>query len=241
MITSELVAENGRTFVVKRADPAADADAARLAREATMLAIARHPGVVEVAPGPDPPDPARAPVELRTVHAGARTLAAPDIDPLAALQALATTAETVADLHALGLVHGRLDPDHIVLTSSGRAVLCGFAEAGLAGDRRPDGTVLVPSVDVAALGARLAEALDRLREPTSGPRRAAVDRAGLARLVERAAAADAGLGPSARAVAAGLAAALPRPARPIVVTPAGHIEDGVARSARPGPAPMRSD
>jgi hypothetical protein len=43
---------------------------------------------------------------------------------------MAVAASTVADLHALGLVHGRVDPDHVVLTGSGR---------GCAGSPRPSG------------------------------------------------------------------------------------------------------
>ncbi len=219
MTTCELAAVGRRTLVIKRADPADRADEARLAHEATMLAMARHPGVVEVDPHPDAPDPADAvgprptALELRTVYAGSRTLAAADLDPLAALRALVVAAGTLADLHAVGLVHGRLDPDHIVLTGTGRAVLCGFAEAGLSGDRRSDGEVLTPSTDVAALGARLAEVLALAPEPIRATRHDTVDRVGLAPLIARATA-DPGLRPSARAFAATLAAALPRPPRP---------------------------
>ena len=209
MITSELRTEGGRTLVVKRADPTVAVDAARLTREATMLAMARHPGVVEMAEQVDP-DEHPEHVELRTIFAGARTLAASDLDSLTVARALAATAGTVADLHALGLVHGRIDPGHIVLTGSGRAVLCGFAEAGLAGDLRSDGQVLVPSLDVAALGALLHRAVaDAAASPD--PRRSGLDRPAAARLADRATAADPALRPSARTFAAGLAACLPAP------------------------------
>ncbi len=216
MTTSELVHVGGRTLVAKRADPTVALDAARLAREATMLAMARHPGVVELA---DPIDPTPAipgappSLELRTLFAGARTLAAADLDPLAAARALAAAAGTVADLHALGLVHGRIEPDHIVLTGSGRAVLCGFAEAGLAGDLGGDGQLLVPSLDVAGLGS----VLDRVLSDADGHRQrrtSGLDRTTAGRLVDRATAADPALRPSARTFAAALAASLPRSPEP---------------------------
>ena len=259
MITSELRTEGGRTLVVKRADPTVAVDAARLTREATMLAMARHPGVVEMAEQVDP-DEHPEHVELRTIFAGARTLAAPDLDSLIVARALAATAGTVADLHALGLVHGRIDPGHIVLTGSGRAVLCGFAEAGLAGDLRSDGQVLVPSLDVAALGALLHRAVaDAAASPD--PRRSGLDRPAAARLADRATAADPALRPSARTFAAGLAACLPAPpssrtrARPSLPAEGPSVDRSpvdrssaepaapasAPRPARPAPSPVDRD
>jgi hypothetical protein len=225
MITLELHAEHGRTVVLKRGDPAAPADRSRLGREATMLAIARHPGVVELAGQPDDAaTPPAAPsgtgdttAELRTIFAGARTLATADLDPLAALRALAAVSTTLADLHGLGLVHGRVRADHVVLADSGRAVLCGFGEAGLAGEHRDDGEVLVPSLDVAALGALLSLHLDRSAE--MGARRPPIDQGGLSLLATRATEVDTRLRPSARSFAANLDRALPRPEP---TAPVGH-------------------
>lgn len=255
MTTSELVADGGRTLVVKRADPAVAPDAARLTREATLLAMARHPGVVELV-GPSDPlvpadrddqgDPTGVVLELRTLFAGARTLAAPDLDPRTAARALAVVAATVADLHALGLVHGRITPDHVVLTGAGRAVLCGFAEAGLAGDVRSDGEVLLPSLDVASLGSVLGRLL---AEPAGAAERrhSGLDRGAVARLVDRATDADPRLRPSARTFATALAASLPRApepralARPSEPAIAPHAAGPDSGSADPDAARGKAD
>ena len=219
MISTEVLVDGSRMLFVKRADPALADDVARLRREATMLELARHPGVVEVATPPRGSAPGRAetapaPIELRTIYAGARTLASAELTPDLALTALSAAAETLADLHGLGLVHGRVDADHVVITGSARAVVCGFGEAGLAGDQRPDGQILLPSLDVASLGALLSSLLDRLEDPAPPPpaRRRIADVAALRCLVDRATVADTRLRPSARAFASALDAARPRPA-----------------------------
>ena len=69
--------------------------------------------------------------ELRTERAGSHTLL--DLTPTdgtAALAVAASLTATVADLHELGVVHGRLTPDHVVIREDGRPALCGFADAG---------------------------------------------------------------------------------------------------------------
>lgn len=119
---------------------------ARLRVEAAILAAARHPGVVAlVEPATVDED---GTVRVRTRFAGSRTLAnAPAPDPARAAAVVAALAGTVADLHDLGIVHGRLTPDHVILAADGRPILCGLAEATYAGrgsHRPPD--------DVAALG-----------------------------------------------------------------------------------------
>ena len=52
---------------------------------------------------------------------------------------VAKLASTVADLHQLGLVHGRIDPSHVLLGPAGRPVLCGFTGGGAEGDIPPEG------------------------------------------------------------------------------------------------------
>ena len=48
-------------------------------------------------------------------------------------------ASTVADLHQLGLVHGRIDPSHVLLGANQRPILCGFTGGGTQGDVPPPG------------------------------------------------------------------------------------------------------
>jgi hypothetical protein len=134
-------------------------DIARLRLEAERLEHAAHPGLVAViGPGPavgadgaaDGPAGIPADVELRTRFAG---------DPVshwtgsvAAVAGLgAAVAATLADLHDIGVVHGRLDTTHILVGDDGRPRLCGLSHPGGA----------APSDDVAALGRVLGEVLAR--------------------------------------------------------------------------------
>ncbi len=119
-------------------------------REAELLAAARHPGVVELV-GVE--GSAERPI-LVTAPVDGPSLAA--FGPLAAEEAaglLAALASTLADLHDLGIVHGAVDADHVLVGSDGRPVLCGFERAGHAGEV-PPGAVeeLDPALDVAGLG-----------------------------------------------------------------------------------------
>jgi hypothetical protein len=146
-------------------------DVARLRLEAERLARAAHPGLVEVVgptgedldgadlgadQGADDGAEERAGVELRTRFAG---------DPIshwtgsvAAVAGLgAAIAATLADLHDLGVVHGRLDATHILVGDDGRPRLCGLSHPGGA----------APHDDIAELGRVLGEVLDRA---APGPR-----------------------------------------------------------------------
>lgn len=115
-----------------------DAGRAALAREAERLGRARHPGVVELR--------SVSVDELVMAWAGAETLATFRLPIAEAAGLLVSVSETVADLHRLGLVHGRLDPSHVVIGRDGRPRLCGM--------RGPDpgATQVGPADDVAALG-----------------------------------------------------------------------------------------
>jgi hypothetical protein len=147
-------------------------DAARLRLEAERLERAAHPGLVAVvaaAPGPgaephddshdgtaggnDPTadrDSAEPAVVLRTRFAG---------DPIShwtgSLERVAglgaAVAATLADLHDIGMVHGRLDATHILVGDDGRPRLCGLSHPGGA----------EPHDDVAALARVLGEVLAR--------------------------------------------------------------------------------
>lgn len=160
-----LDAATGQQVVRKHAS--SDHDRERLEHEAAVLEAARHPGVVELlgAPGDDDGD------ALTTAWAGDMSL---DIAPRTTVQEaaamVAALADTVADLHGLGLVHGRIEPSHVVLSPGGHPVLCGFAGGGNVGSvpppaspppvdycdpAAPAGVPLFPTADVFGLGALL--------------------------------------------------------------------------------------
>jgi hypothetical protein len=163
--------DDGRIEAVKPArDPA---DRAALAREARILAAIRHPGVVdlvELRDGPDGP-------ELVTRWVGTRSLA--DLLPLPVDQAIgvvAALAATLADLHRDGIVHGAIEPTHVLLDGRGRPVLCSLARATvptMVDARRPgtDDAPARPSDDVAALGDLLAASAGLPDDPELVPTR----------------------------------------------------------------------
>jgi eukaryotic-like serine/threonine-protein kinase len=121
---------------------------AALAHEAERLALASHPGVVAL-------------VEHRETDDGAELITRFAGEPLdrwrgtlVRLAGLgAAIAATLADLHEMGIVHGRLDATHVLLAGDGRPRLCGLSHAGEA----------KPADDVAALGALLAKLLTQTR------------------------------------------------------------------------------
>ena len=104
-----------------------DAERERLGTEASMLSLAAHPGVVRLiaAAGDDQPS------ELVLAQVGGGSLAAVgrDMDWSEVAGLGAALATTLADLHEIGIVHGSISPDHILLDESGRPVLCGFGKA----------------------------------------------------------------------------------------------------------------
>ncbi len=163
--------------------------AARIRRQADLLsAAARHPGVVELV-GLE--GSVERPV-LVTVVVDGPTLAAPmplTVEEVAGV--VGAVAATLADLHQLGIVHGAVAPEHVLLAPDGRPVLCGFGSAGRVGDE------LHPAADVAALG-RL------LRRLASGP-----EARPLRRIADAATAEDPVARPTAAEVASEIAAAVP--------------------------------
>lgn len=114
-----------------------DGDAARLEREATMLARSRHPGVVELLHVAD-----RA---LHLRHAGTplSRLGPFPVDQAAGI--VSAVADIVQALHRLGVVHGALGDEHVLIDTRGRPRLCGFGEAR---ELTPEAA----ADDVAALG-----------------------------------------------------------------------------------------
>ena len=231
-------------MVLKAAED--EVEAARLVREAELLTLARHPGVVELI-GLD--EQAPFPV-LRTVRVDGPSLA--DARPLPleeSLGLLAALATTLADLHEMGLVHGAVEPGHVVVGRDGAPRLCGLGYGGRQGDepaiRRAFGsgplsvTPLEPAVDVLGLGVLLGELapaapslpapLGRLRPhlPQPGP-------AGqIAALVARATDTNPSDRPSARALAAALHAIV----RSCRTSAARPLADSLATRSGRGPAP----
>ncbi|HEX6424613.1 MAG TPA: hypothetical protein VFZ79_14120 [Acidimicrobiales bacterium] len=156
--------EDGGPVVVKTASGPA---ARRLRQERARLARAVHPGVVALArshaddsanAGDD--DEGNADdevVELRTSYAGEPVVRwSGSVAAVAGLGA--AVASTLADLHEMGVVHGRIDGSHVLVADDGRPRLCGLAglEGAAAGD------------DVAALGALLGELLARCPDRPRG-------------------------------------------------------------------------
>jgi len=183
MDVRQVVDERGREVALKRARSAEEA--ARLRRESDVLQVAAHPGLVELVALDDGEVP-----ELRTIWVAGRSLAdAHPLDVEEVAGVVAATASTLADLHAVGLVHGAVEAAHVLLDEDGRPVLCGLGSGGLAGERCGSSLdaedVLDPGADMAGLGAVLellvaratgrvrgagADALRRLAERATGPR-----------------------------------------------------------------------
>jgi hypothetical protein len=142
----------GTARVVRKEARTAE-ERARLGRECRVLAFARHPGVVELlAAEPDHDRPEV--LVLRAVEGGALADAGVLQDrQVAALGAAIAT--VLADLHDIGVVHGRVEPSHVLLEPDGRPVLSGLGHGRSPG--LPEGPN--PADDVAALGTMLASLL----------------------------------------------------------------------------------
>lgn len=147
---------DGQLVAVKQAlDPEART---RLVHEAAVLALARHPGVVrsrglrEVA----------GTLELVTTWVGSRSLADRRGRAPAQIAAiLAAIAETVADLHDLGVIHGQLgDPSHVLFDQRDRPVLCGFGRAEIAASSPAEAGAACRSDDVRSLGQLLSDLVE---------------------------------------------------------------------------------
>jgi hypothetical protein len=171
----------------------------RLRGEAARLRLAGHPGVVTVVSC----GPVGEAVELHTRFAG---------DPvsrwsgsLAGTAGLcAAIAATLADLHDVGLVHGRLDASHVLVGADGRPRLCGLSDPG-------EGE---PADDVHALGVLVDDLLARVetrRGALAWPRTAGSggDRRALSQAAARALDPVAARRPSARVLARSILAAVP--------------------------------
>jgi hypothetical protein len=191
----------GGPVVVKRAS-GPDAEHLRLVGE--RLRAAAHPGVVQVLSSTG----TEAEWELRLAHAGRPVDLVGPLSPEQVAGVAAAVATTLADLHAIGVVHGSVDCSHVLVGATGRPVLCGF---GLA-DRDAE-----PADDVAALGSVMVSLLGtddgavplpqrrfgRSRSPEAWTRRS------LLLLADHACAEPATRRPSARRLAAEVSGAVP--------------------------------
>jgi hypothetical protein len=141
----------------------------RLRHEAARLADATHPGVAglvacrDLEPAIPADGGAEEPAcELRTAYAGEPvtrwTGSIADVGGVAA-----SVASTLADLHDIGIVHGRLDASHVLVGDGGRPRLCGWSG--------PDGAG--PADDVAAWGLLVEALLTRAPSPRRGLRASA--------------------------------------------------------------------
>jgi hypothetical protein len=192
--------------VVKSATGAA---VERLACERRLLERAAHPGVVSLAGSSG--DPA----ELRTRYAGEPV--ARWTGSLPAVAGLgAAVASTLADLHDLGIVHGRLDATHILIGADGRPRLCGLSHPGGA----------TAADDVAALGAALVHLVERAPAERRGVLRwggrAGGERRALRQVIERATDVIPTRRPSARSLADAMLAAVPAARLPATGGPEGR-------------------
>ena len=201
-VTTGVEVRGGDTVVVKRAS--GDDDAVEmLRREGDRLARASHPGVAPLVRS----GPLGDGWELVLAHGG-RSLAGlrrPGPGPIAAI--LAGVASTLADLHEMGIVHGRVDASHVLLGEHDRPVLCGF------GDGRDPAR---PEDDVAAVGELLAELLGTDEAPEPIPDRRwrtrrwdGWERRALLLLADQATAEEPQRRPTARRLAAAIAEAVP--------------------------------
>jgi hypothetical protein len=126
--TSVTTDASGRRVLAKVARTSDEA--ARLVLEAASLDAGRHPGVAELV-GVDGHGLGAV---LLTAHVDGPALAQVGSLPLEeAAGLLAALCCILADLHELGLVHGAVCPDHVVLGPGGRPVLCSLGYGGRIG------------------------------------------------------------------------------------------------------------
>lgn len=152
---------------------AGDDEAARLAREIAVLRRIDHPHVVRLRRVVDLPDGDRALVmdlaaggNLADLVAGRGSLEQPEVCTI-----IVPLAQTLAELHGRGLVHGDLSPSNVLFTADGRPMIADLGCAAVLGDRPTrgwgsDGYVdpgrtglAAPADDVFALGALIRFAL----------------------------------------------------------------------------------
>jgi serine/threonine protein kinase len=156
----DIRAVGGRLVAVKSAGT--ELEVAALAHEADLLRRSAHPGVVAVVSFTSTLDRAElvltAPTEYTVAERMPESISA-------CLDFVAAIADIVADLHAIGVAHGAIRPDHVLVTEHDQPVLCGFGNAQ---------TVVDPqlfSADVVAIGELLAWLARRMPSDARAARR----------------------------------------------------------------------
>jgi len=202
----------GVVVVVKRAQAATGSE--RIALECQVLEVARHPGVVDLVATVD----AEGKAAVVTRWVGANTLAVVTPPPLVQVAGImAALVACVADLHELGVVHGAITAEHVIVSPTGQPVLCGF---GLAQVRDADSAPAAASTadDVAALGSLLRslvgdeidlEPIPERRGWRRRPRWQGYERRVLLTLADQATHDEPDLRPTARALAAAIHDSVP--------------------------------
>ena len=140
-----------------------------------MLRTAAHPGVVEFLSNHECAVEGAAGYQLTTGFAGSHTL--DTVEPLSPGQLagiFSALSTVIDDLHRVGIVHGNLTLEHVIVSGQGRPIVCSFGRAS-----RHDITAAsvqfqaAVSADVAALG----ECLGRMIPRTATPANVGVGRA----------------------------------------------------------------
>lgn len=199
----------------------------RVTAEAAALRRARHPGVVELV-GADEGT-------LRTRLVDGRPLS--ELGPLPPEEVAglaAAVADTLADLHDVGVCHGGVDAGHVIVTPDGRPVLCSLGRDGTPPGDVADLARLVSSLlddapPADPVRARVAARLGRRRRlgpmlcPPAGPT--------LAALVAEAVHPDPDRRPSARAFAGAVRGRIPSARLP-------RRADAPLRVLPPAPSPL---
>jgi serine/threonine protein kinase len=122
----------------------------RLEREVATLAGFRHPNVAELHAVERSGGAGYILAELVDGPSLREMLAARgSLAPVRAARAAAAACAALASAHSLGIVHGHLTPDNILLTGDGRVKLTDFRLAEAA---RPFATAPDPAADLRALG-----------------------------------------------------------------------------------------
>ena len=213
----------------------------RLLHEAEVLRMAAHRGIPGVAEVVVPPSADAAEPTLVTSAASGPSLAV--ADPLSVVGVAGVAREVahlLAGLHEAGLVHGAVEPGHVVLDGAGGVILVGLGRGGQTGTpidgAEPE--LLDPASDVVAWGALVEHLLDwsasseeeplvalrraigarpgrlnRLRGSRAAPRPGDDRRRVLAALADQARNPDPAHRPTARSLAAAVAHRIPS-ARP---------------------------
>lgn len=221
---------DGQPVVVKSTET--EEGMTRLASETDRLDRAAHPGVVEVLDRDDG--------RLVLAWAGGQTLASYQA-PFPQLAAVfASLSATVADLHDLGIVHGMIQADHVIIGADGRPRLCSFGGPVGRIDR------VGPADDVAAMGRLITDLLGEAAEIEPIPDRrwgrrrwSGYLRRALLTLADQATDTDAAHRPTARTLAASIADAVPdariEPAPMANPSPMPNPAPSVPSTERPGP------